>query len=279
MSTNILFITEGERTEQIIIKSINKHLLHKSIIVTCAYAAEIYQLYREIVADPDLDMFNLIKDRNDINRKRLNGYQRKDFAEIYLFFDYDAHSSLAGEITQFGRHVKPGDEKLLEMLKAFDNETDKGKLYLSYPMVESLRHIIDYSNFYKLTVKCKGVNCVYKDSCSDTEYCNLEPKYKSIVTSQSIPQLSNINSYTNELWGKIILAHLCKMNYIVNSTNKFPQKLESQSDIFTKQLEKYINKKCPKVSVLSAFPIFIHDYYGNKKTMVLISYVNNFSEI
>ena len=31
-----------------------------------------------------------------------------------------------------------------------------------------------------------------------------------------------------------------------------------------------INKKCPKVSVLSAFPAFIHDYYGNEETKILI---------
>ena len=31
---------------------------------------------------------------------------------------------------------------------------------------------------------------------------------------------------------------------------------------FTKQLEKHINHKCPEVAVLSAFPIYVLDYYG-----------------
>jgi hypothetical protein len=49
------------------------------------------------------------------------------------------------------------------------------------------------------------------------------------------------------------------MNYY-----EYPAETESQLDVFAKQLEKYINKKCPEVSVLSAFPMFIHDYYGGK---------------
>ena len=41
-----------------------------------------------------------------------------------------------------------------------------------------------------------------------------------------------------------------------------PQQIESQSNIFSKQQEKHINHKCPKVAVLSAFPIYALDYYG-----------------
>lgn len=52
---------------------------------------------------------------------------RDEISEIYLFFDHDGHSHLANR------------EKLENMLQYFNNETENGKLYVSYPMVESLK--------------------------------------------------------------------------------------------------------------------------------------------
>ena len=262
MSTNnILFVFEGQKTEDIIVRSLTTHvLLNESLIITCVFGAEIYQLYKEINRDEDLDTFSLIKERNSDNRETLKDYNRNDFSEIYLFFDYDAHAS-----------VKAGDEKLKDMLSFFDNETEKGKLYISYPMVEALIHIINYETFNELTVKCKGMNCPYKDDCDEKDECMNAPHYKAKANKENIPQLRNIDKYTKETWKKLIIAHLSKMNYIVNNVYEYPQKIESQQDIFAKQLEKYINKKCPVVSVLSAFPVFVHDYYGNQKTKELIS--------
>jgi hypothetical protein len=237
MSTNILFIFEGEKTERAIIQSLEKHIINNNTIFKCAFAADLYQFFREIESDTDLDTFSLIKERNAENYDILKDYSKVDFAEIYLFFDYDAHSSLASDQDRFGNPVKPGDEKLKDMLTLFDNETDKGKLYISYPMVESLRHIISYSTFFGLTVKCKRDNCNYKNSCDDKDTCITEPHYKNLVASVSIPQLCNINGYTKETWKQLIAAHLSKMNYLVNSEYIYPQKTESQLTIFAKQLE------------------------------------------
>lgn len=266
MSNNILFVFEGERTEKIIIKSLQKHLFKDNYIIKCAFGADIYDLYREIEDDEDLDTFNLIKEKNAKNKKLLDGFTRKDFAEIYLFFDYDAHASLASSIDRSGNEVKCGDSKLKEMLEAFDDESEKGKLYISYPMVEAFRHIVSFETFYDLKVKCKGSNCEYSGDCQTNNYCKDEPHYKTKVASDCIPQLNNINGYTIETWKQIIIAHLSKMNYIINSIYEFPAKNEKQIDIFANQLKKYIKKRCPEVAVLSAFPIFIYDYYGNKKT-------------
>ena len=56
------------------------------------------------------------------------------------------------------------------------------------------------------------------------------------------------------------------MNDLVVDVFIFPNILYPQSQVFEKQLEKYISKKCPKVAVLSAFPIFILDFFGCEKT-------------
>ena len=64
------------------------------------------------------------------------------------------------------------------------------------------------------------------------------------------------------MWQELIFAHVAKMNYLVNDVFVFPEKTESQSTIFDKQIEKHVNHKCPMVAVLSAFPIYVLDYFG-----------------
>lgn len=274
MSTNILFIFEGKSTEEKIVKSLENHFLKENMIgntiIKCAFEAEIYQLYRKIKEDDDFDTFNILKERNSSTKELLEKYDRTDFSEIYLFFDYDGHAPLASSQDQFGNKVKSGDDKIVDMLALFDNETEKGKLYISYPMVESLWHIISFETFFELKVKCKGKNCENIENCKEKDACFEKPHYKETVSNESITQLSNINGYTKETWKKLINVHLFKMNFIVNNINDYPKTLESQSNIFSNQLEKYIKKPCPKVSVLSAFPVFIHDYFGNNKTKELI---------
>jgi hypothetical protein len=270
MSTNILFVFEGPKTEGQIVKSLEEHILNEKTIIKCAYASDIYQLYREIEKDNDLDVFYLIKERDKEN-SIFEKYNSDDFSEIYLFFDYDAHAPLASAQDKNGFLMKKGDEKIKDMLDFFDNETDKGKLYISYPMVEAIRHIVkNYEDFKDLKVKCKGKNCQYRDTCEDKEVCEQEPHYKVKVSSDS-PSLCNFTIYTLDTWRNLIKAHLRKMNYIVNNTYTLPLKIESQLNIFIKQKEKYINHKCPTVGVLSAFPVFILDYYGCEKTTNILN--------
>jgi redox-regulated HSP33 family molecular chaperone len=51
--SNILFIFEGEKTENQIINNLTKHFINeqKNTLITCAYCAEIYQLHKEISKD------------------------------------------------------------------------------------------------------------------------------------------------------------------------------------------------------------------------------------
>jgi hypothetical protein len=114
------------------------------------------------------------------------------------------------------------------MVAFFDNETDNGMLYISYPMVEAIRHYKDMESFKELTVKCKRANCPYKGDCEDVDACLKEPHYKTIVPTESRKQLTNINGYTREVWKELISAHVSKMNYLVNGRFELPNKIESQ---------------------------------------------------
>lgn len=237
MSNNILFIFEGEKTEASIISSMQSCYLNKNehVFIKCVYGAEIYQLYRQIIQDDDLDTFNLLKERSTENQILLQDYIRDDFAEIYLFFDYDGHSTLAC------------DDNLNKLLNLFNEETDKGKLYISYPMVEALKHICDFETFEQLRVSCRT---------------NI--RYKELVATSALIRLQNYKKYDETVWNELIDAHLKKVNSIVNEAYELPQNLIDQPLIFKHQLQKHISIDA-HVAVVSAFPLFIHDYYGNKE--------------
>lgn len=249
-----LFVIEGDRAEDKILKSLERHFFGKRFAVKCVYDAEIYQLYKQLINDNfALDIVNLLKERSAKNAEILKDYNRDSFAYIHLFFDYDAHSTLAD------------DEKLREMLSFFNNETENGMLYVSYPMVEAVRHYRDMESFRFLTVKCKRSNCPYLSECEEKNACLAEPHYKTFVPTDSLPHLSNLNGYNNGVWKELITAHLCKMNDLVNDEFVIPNRDVSQIEVFEKQLEKHVLRKCPCVAVLSAFPMFVLDYYGYVK--------------
>lgn len=237
--SNILFVFEGEKTEDQIVASFTKHIFNDKTVITCAFCAEIYQLHRALVDDEDLDTFSLLKDIPN-NKEILKDFTRDDFAEIYLFFDYDGHSTLAS------------DNALFEMLDIFDEETDLGKLYISYPMVESIKHFSEELDFKNLKVEAKK---------------NI--KYKKLVSEEADKKYLQFSKYTIEIWKLLIINHLSKMNYIVTDGYILPNESSTQRDIFKNQKVKYIDKDST-ISVLSGFPVFMFDYFGFTKFSKII---------
>jgi len=239
MSNKILFVFEGENTEKQIIVNLTKYFINEQSSVHCAYCADIYQLYSKIAEDQDLDTFVLLKERNQ-NRDVLSKFTREDFAEIYLFFDYDGHA------------INASDDKIRDLLKMFDQETEAGKLYISFPMVEALKHISEHKEFKNLKVKAK-------------EKIN----YKKLVSDECLAKLKNLTLFTNEIWIDLIKCHLMKMNFIVNDNFIMPSIIIEQPTIFENQKAKYIDIDST-VAVLSAFPIFLLDYYGVQKMKSMV---------
>lgn len=136
------------------------------------------------------------------------------------------------------------DNILLKMLKLFDNELDKGKLFVSYPMVEALRHLKEDVDFKEIIAKS-------------------EAKYKKI-SKECDEYFLHFNDYIEETWNTLIDQHSSKANFIVNDKFEFPQNIIKQLDILLKQKEKY-DYQNKEVGVVSAFPLFLVDYYGIKR--------------
>lgn len=232
MSNNILFIFEGPKTEKSVADNLTKFFVNEKTVITCAYCTTIYGIYSDIARDEYLDTFSFVKDI-EINKESLSGFKRSDFAEIYMFFDYDGHATNAS------------DRKMSNLLAFFNEETDKGKLYISYPMVEALKHIESFDTFKDLKIANK-------------EFKN----YKNIVNNNCMANFKHFQLYNIDTWKKLIEIHLKKMNEIVHSSYRFPAEIVDQLTIFNNQFEKYINID-QTVAVLSSFPIFLYDYYGN----------------
>ena len=234
MPSSILFVFEGKKTESKITNNLTQYFVNENVNVQCAFCAEIYQLYDKILDDEDLDVFSVLKSQPQ-NSAILSPYNRSSFAEIYMFFDYDGHAPNAS------------DEKLRDLLHFFNEETDYGKLMISYPMVEAIKHLSPSIVFRDLKVSGKE-----------------KVEYKDMVNSEGDKKFQNLAVLTKGKWLEIISAHLKKLGYIVNDDFAIPTAYIPQIDIFNKQLEKYIDID-QTVAVLSAFPVFIFDYYGFEK--------------
>jgi len=126
MANYVLFVFEGKKTEVQIFSNLKKYFLNESTNTNliAVYCQTIYNLYQELDNDSDLDLFTIIKEKI-VDKYKLQYISSKNVSEIYLFFDYDGHAPNASQ------------SKLENMLTLFNEETELGKLYISYPMVEA----------------------------------------------------------------------------------------------------------------------------------------------
>ena len=238
MNKIILLICEGEKTELQIHQCIQNRFLKNLNVVTisASFSGEIYQLFNAIENDADLDVVELIRTKSTKNKDALSNIKRTDIAEVYLFFDYDNQSSIAN------------DEQITKMLSLFNNETEKGKLYLSYPMVEAIRHFEEQVDFIHVCVTSKIKGKPYKRYISNLRHYN-----------------RNLNVMPLDIWQILISQSLRKAHYMTTQINESPKidcgLHKDQSAIFEAQQKDHLPNK--KIAVLSAYPFFLIDYFGN----------------
>ncbi len=221
-----LFVFEGEKKE--------RQYLHISLDalsidierIEIAFCTHIYALYQKLEESDGLDIFELLKECKALGEDTY--YDKDDIARIYLFFDYDGHAPEAN------------NANIESILKRFDNETEDGKLFLSYPMLEALADASP--NFQDVVTNI-----------------NLGKKYK---------QSKNIANLSKNDFKAITKNHLKKANYLVNDEYELPNEIIDSIDIFTAQLTKHINLN-QEVATLSALPLFVLDYKGASYTKEL----------
>lgn len=255
----ILFILEGKKREDYILKSV-EYLFFPEIknTIICSYGNNIYNLYKRLKADGE-DIESLILPK--LLKEKESGISEdthiSDFAEVFLFFDYD------------NQDQNSSDSKIDEMLDFFNDETDNGKLYISYPMIESIyytKHLPD-SNYYNYTYPLKPEEHFKTAAANFSAYKSFDfitfrtkkDKYNKIRVISPSPQKKD-SAVAN--WKLLKEQNVHKANYICTGINSNPQSKDdvNQKNIFNFQKQKYI-QPLKQIAVLNSFTLFLFDYF------------------
>ncbi len=110
------------------------------------------------------------------------------------------------------------------MIEVFDNETENGKIYISYPMVEALKDIKRIDHCSRRCFVPAKKNIRYKRLVSkDTDFCH----YKKFVLDD---------------WNFILGHNIKKANCIITSSYTIPQYKDYRSKITQLTIFKYQNE-------------------------------------
>lgn len=238
------FIVEGEEREPQIIHNLCKiHFKNCNFkIITLPAGQNIYMLWQKLQEDDfNTDIIEILREDSQELEDTLAGLTRDDFSEIFLFFDYDGHQdNLPVDINL--------EDAISNMLLNFDNETENGKLYISYPMVEALR---DFSPGI-----CGNIQDCY---CTLVQFEN----YKSISVKER--QYIDFRKYTFEVWRELLNVFVMRISCLFNKDGRISydiyRNIATPLSVYHCQ-QNYIMKG--SVFILSAFPEFLLDYYPVK---------------
>ncbi len=264
----ILFIFEG-KDDRTYFESIKRLFFpKKSETFVCTYNSNIYSLYTKLKNHDALHGMlevNTVSVFKEILLEKgdetLKDIREDEVSEIYLFFDYDFQEKT--------KTLEENNSRLSELLEYFTEETGKGKLYINYPMVESLRYTKELpdNDYWQYTVtrkKCQEET--FKHQVHEFSFygANLEYIILTIKPADDETKIQEKIDTAKQNWQHLIVMNVSKSNCICNNKNEIPDETDSQKDIFENQLSKYVGTENCKVAILNSFPIFIFDYFGKK---------------
>lgn len=260
----IALIYEGVKAEKELFENMRQMYLSEFYDVNLfALPADgnIYMLWKQLVDDEfETDVIAVLKEMSSEAGKQIAEHNLKvsDFSEIYLFFDYDGHAcSFSEETVQEANElckrkgmteIKNKWDLLERMLDIFDNETEEGKLYVSYPMIESVKEIC------------------YEQKAYQRLYITLEEIYHYKHSFDRQTDYGNYTALTKDMWNSACLASVKQANLIVFcksncSYEEFMNRV-TQKDIYHAQKKMYINSVSGKVlAVLNSLPLFLVEYF------------------
>ena len=268
----ILFIFEG-KDDKTYFESVKQLFFpEKSDTFVCTYNSNIYSLYSKLKEHDALHGMlevNTVSVFNEILLERgddtLKDIREDEVSEIYLFFDYDFQED--------SRTLEENNNRLSEMLEYFTDETASGKLYINYPMVESLRYTKELpdNHYWEYTVtRQRCLEESFKHQVHEFSFygANLEYIILTIKPADDESKIKMKIDTAKKNWQHLIVMNISKSNYICNNKNEISDNVDNQKEIFDNQLSKYVDTEDCKVAILHAFPIFLFEYFGTK----IISY-------
>lgn len=264
----ILFVFEG-KDDKTYFESIKRLFFPaKSDTFVCTYNSNIYSLYTKLKSHDalnemlEVDTVSVLKEiLLEKGDETLKDIREDEVSEIYLFFDYDFQED--------SRTLEENNSRLSELLGYFTDETGRGKLYINYPMVESLRYTKELpdNNYWQYTVtrqRCQEEKFKHQVHEFSFYKSNLEYLVLTIKSADDDAKIQQKADTAKTNWLHLVTMNTSKANYICNDKNDLPDEVNNQQDIFDSQLSKYVNTEECKVAILNAFPIFLFDYFGRK---------------
>lgn len=247
----ILFILEGKNPDLKLYKTMMKVCGADEDSVALVYGCNIDALYHDMLElGEGADIVGLLKEKyfTDPSSDSYKLLSRSDqIAEIYLVFDYDFHD--------VKRTPEELNDQLKRLLDFFKEETDHGKLYINYPMVEAIKYtkeLID-PEYYQYCVSREECRSFKKLAAAFSFYPNID-----FLTRGEFPLLK-------QNWDNVKKQNVSKANYICNGQNVYPplnHESISQVRILENQINKYESSPNCLVSVLSSFPLLMYDWLG-----------------
>lgn len=259
----ILFVFEGENREPTLFKTLEYlYFSNNQQIRICSYKNNIYDLYRRMnETDEPEDIITILKKKlladKDNPLKEIR--RRTDFSQIYLFFDYDSHNN---------DNQKVSADQIQAMLNFFNDESsDYGKLFINYPMVESIYYTKKElpDNDYHTYTSPISLGRKFKETVNkESFYKNLDFitfRINAKTLNLKIPTSHERIEIVRKNWEYLQEMNIKKANYICSGKNSFHEKEAdiNQDKIFKSQLANYIfpNKE---ISILNSFPLFLYEY-------------------
>ena len=149
MSSKILLVVEGDKDEPKILGDRSRGML--SLIgadyEVVSFSNPIYELYDAYDNGEYDDLVAYLVAEKGL--KLEEGVLPKNaFSAIYLVFDFEP------------QYQKYSNKKIRELLELFDDETNLGKLYINYPMLEAFYHLecLPDKKYNNRTVSLNGLN-------------------------------------------------------------------------------------------------------------------------
>lgn len=253
-SAKVLIVLEGEKPEENTLARLQRAFPGELAdlsedLVEYVYSSHIYGLYNKLKEDDGFsDVIEVLKELYPEDED-LQNTNREDISQVFLFFDIDIHK----------QPIEESCDQLNELVQFFDNETENGKLFLSYPMAEAI-NICDVenglmSNDRKLFSIDKCVNDGFKHFADD-----LNRDSKTICRA---------NSRKN--WLIISKANYEKAKWLMHLTSdELSSVLDQMQQAAILQHQQELIKQNNVVATLSAFPFFLLEYVGTGKISEII---------
>ncbi len=226
--SKILLVVEGRVEEQRFLGTLGKQSFGLLSLVDSDYAVvpfegPIYELYEAYKNGEYDDLVAYLCYEKGLTLEE-GETVKTAFAAVYLIFDFDPN------------YQKYSDATIRDMLEIFCDETELGKLYISYPMVEAMYHLksLPDPTFMSLEIP--------------VEECFSKP-YKKMVYDMTCIKKNKLSSKE--------LCYILMHNY-----NKIKYLTGNKEIDYRSLLEYEIGSKNTKgmISVVSTFPLMVMDY-------------------